>query len=479
MAGRRLWRVAFVLLLEKALVATARRALFAYAPFISQNIRSPLPDVLHALAGTNAVACGAPLMLPLLLGYLSHRAVIMLCLTTSGVSCVVLAYATSMASFMPAATAFAAAWAINSPTVSALFSAVASSSQDRSALSAAVELSYGASSFVGLPLFGALMAHSARQRMPFLALALAMALLAPTLAWVIGPTPRVGRATERPSLCAAIRCAHWGRLLRRPDWRPIVALLIGSLGVVLTMEVASILFGVWLSRAQGWPVGAVATAVFAIGVADLGGELTVLACLTWRRRDAFAFVRTCLAVLALACIALPLFCALGAVPGLLAFVPVQAAAEAGIVGLMSCLVVLAPPPGAGVSGTSTQPVDGRADAPVGGTPAMEAVVPEPAEDRGKNEEARERDVEHESRPMSAADVARSDGSLESAFAVVLGLAKVCGDVLAFPLYAVAPGGILAFAGLCSALMAGAWMLARAWFPRPAAANSANSGAASK
>ena len=96
-------------------------------------------------------------------------------------------------------------------------------------------------------------------------------------------------------MCAG---AAWGRLLRRPERKAIVALLGGTLAVVVTMEVASILFGLWLVREHGWSIASVATATFAIGTADLCGEILVLVCLTWQRRDAFAFACACFAVLA-------------------------------------------------------------------------------------------------------------------------------------------------------------------------------------
>ena len=52
----------------------------------------------------------------------------------------------------------------------------------------------------------------------------------------------------------------------------------------------------------------------------------------------------------------------------------------------------------------------------------------------------------------------SDGSLEAAFALTSGVAKVLGDVMALPMYNLSP--ILAFAALGAACLLVAWALAR-------------------
>ena len=404
---RSLLPVGTVLLLTKMLFATSRRSLFAYASFIAEYTGS-LQTVLSVLACMNVVAVAAPLVLPIMLTHgLKHHHVLVVCIVLGFVSLVSLAATLTLACFVPAVLCLGGAVSLSSPAITALYSTLAKSARTKSALSALVELSYGMASFVGLPTFGALFAVSTSAS--FHALAAAMAAMLPAVWWVGWSRRHIpSRTSLQGQTTSKACCGGWRQLVRRNDWRTLVTVLFSAFGIMLTNEVASITFGMWLARDQGWDVASVGTATFAIGVSDLIGELFVIAFLSCWQRDPFAFSRGCLIVNCLACCILPPLCALGALPGIVAFMPMQAAAEAGIVGLLSCVITLS-------------------DASLHG---------------------------------------QSDGTLESAFQMSSNLAKVIGDLTALHLYNAIPGGVLAFCTLGFILLFVATVFTFRWFPRP-------------
>lgn len=191
----------------------------------------------------------------------------------------------------------------------------------RGALTGIVEASWGASSLVGLPLAGALLAASPKaffaccgvaQLLPAIALALAKPL----------PTPYArpaasGCADAAPPSSERSRDegSSWAQLLTSP---PVLRLLIATSLSTAALDAASIGFGLWLSSPAGRALsaGRVAAATLALGAADVSGELGATLRLSRAPRGAAAALRASLLAAALALALLPPACALRGPPGL-------------------------------------------------------------------------------------------------------------------------------------------------------------------
>ena len=131
-----------------------------------------------------------------------------------------------------------------------------------------VELAWGGSSLVGLPVAGALLA--AEPRAMFLALGAAQ--LAPALALLLRPPLPAYEAPDAPATSAAEPEAAltWREALSHGAVQEIA---VSIAVVVACVDAATVDFGVWLQEARGLDTGRVAAATLALGFADFGGEL--------------------------------------------------------------------------------------------------------------------------------------------------------------------------------------------------------------
>ena len=78
-SSRRLRGTAAAFLFTKAVMATGRRSLFPYAPFLAERAGVPTSSVLHVLAAMNILAGLTPLATPALLGRTRHRNLLISC----------------------------------------------------------------------------------------------------------------------------------------------------------------------------------------------------------------------------------------------------------------------------------------------------------------------------------------------------------------------------------------------------------------
>ena len=131
-----------------------------------------------------------------------------------------------------------------------------------------VELAWGFSSLVGLPVAGALLAAEPRAMFLFLGAvqlvpALAMRFSTPLAPWA---PPAGANAGDDEHGAKAL---SWRRVVMHAGVLQVAA----SIMVVVAMvDMSTIDFGVWLQDARGLDTGRVAAATLALGFADVGGE---------------------------------------------------------------------------------------------------------------------------------------------------------------------------------------------------------------
>jgi MFS family permease len=155
-----------------------------------------------------------------------------------------------------------------------------------------VELAWGGSSLVGLPVAGALL--DAAPRSMFLVLGAVQLLPAVALRFAAPLPPYEESAQENaPLACEAdtphvVEAAAADVSVPLMTWREVVAtasvqrIAFSIMLAVLSVDCATICFGVWLQEGRGLDTSRVAAATLALGFADFGGELLVralLACL--------------------------------------------------------------------------------------------------------------------------------------------------------------------------------------------------------
>jgi MFS family permease len=151
-----------------------------------------------------------------------------------------------------------------------------------------VELAWGGSSLIGLPVAGALL--DAAPRSMFLVLgavqllpAVALRFATPLPPYEAGGEPPLQEAA--PLACEAAHVPHAvdaaAGIVAPPlmTWRKVLAtasvqrIAFSIMLVVLSVDCATICFGVWLQEGRGLDTSRVAAATLALGFADFGGEL--------------------------------------------------------------------------------------------------------------------------------------------------------------------------------------------------------------
>jgi predicted MFS family arabinose efflux permease len=126
-----------------------------------------------------------------------------------------------------------------------------------------VELAWGFSSLVGLPVAGAILAANPRAMFLFLGAVQIAPALALRLATPLTPWPAPADAPAAPQTLS------WRSVATHAGTLQVAASIMV---VIAAVDMATILFGVWLQDARGLDTGRVAAATLALGFADVGGE---------------------------------------------------------------------------------------------------------------------------------------------------------------------------------------------------------------
>ena len=165
-----------------------------------------------------------------------------------------------------------------------------------------VELAWGGSSLIGIPIAGVLLA--VRPQSMFISLGIVQLIPAVGLRF-LAPLPQYSALLEEDQMDPVQKqpLLSWMNVLSKPRVRQIA---LGIMIVVAFVDSTCICFGVWLQEGRGLSTASVAAATVALGVADFGGELLATAII-----DRLGIARCVRASLAVCSIAAALLAVVG------------------------------------------------------------------------------------------------------------------------------------------------------------------------
>lgn len=286
------WLLAASVMCAKSLMATTRRSLFLYVAFEADAAGVSDQRILTVLAAMNLISGISPLLTPLFLVLLNHVQLIWLTIFLSSSAQLSMDLSTSFSVFVPAASASAIGFGrgLFDPVVSSLY-ASALPAEERAKVSSVVELAWGLSSFIGVPLYGLVMGVDGSAPHFMLAILLMFSALPFTRLKV-----EKQQTSEESSTCGMpdkvhTCCGRYAQLRHRKDAKRVLTMTLALFATQFGGELLAVCFGLWLVRVQGLAVEFVATATLIIGVADLLAEVLVTVCISWKGYDAFGFTR--------------------------------------------------------------------------------------------------------------------------------------------------------------------------------------------
>ncbi|MCL7453857.1 MAG: MFS transporter [Anaerolineae bacterium] len=207
--------------------------------------------------------------------------------------------------------------------------------QRRARAIGAVELSWSSAWLIGVPATGLLMDRF-NWRSPWLLLA-ALGVL--SLGLTHARLPAVSPPAQRRRSTTAIRSLlhAWRDLLRQ---RPVIALLLTSMLLSMSMELPFIVYGAWLEDAFGLGLSTLGLASIVVGLAEASAELgtTLLTDRVGKKRSVFLG----LLGLTISLLLLPTLADLGLVAALAGVVLVVLSFEFAIVSLLPLVTEMAP-----------------------------------------------------------------------------------------------------------------------------------------
>ena len=327
-------------------MATTRRSLFLYVAFEADAAGVSDQRILTVLAAMNLISGISPLLTPLFLVLLNHVQLIWLTIFLTSSAQLSMGLSTSFSVFVPAASAIGFGRGVFDPVVSSLY-ASALPAEERAKVSSVVELAWGLSSFIGVPLYGLMMGVDGSAPHFMLAILLMFSALPFTRLKVekqqTSEESSTGGMLDKVHTC----CGRYSQLRHRKDVKRVLTMTLALFATQFGGELLAVCFGLWLVRVQGLPVEFVATATLAIGVADLLAEALVIVCISWKGYDVFGFTRIAVAANILGFALLPFWCSLGTLPGIIGFTAPLLAFECCCIGLIGCIVQTAGPQSGG------------------------------------------------------------------------------------------------------------------------------------
>ncbi len=254
-----------VAMLCRALVNTARRFPYPFAPELARGLAVSLPAVSALVAANPATGLLSPFFGPLGDRF-GHRIVIL-----AGVA--LLSLAMLGAAFFPYYEVLFAAFLLAGMSKAALDPSILSYVAERvpyrrrgTAIGIA-EMGWAGSTLVGVPLVGILMARYGWQS-PFFAIGIASLIGTAVLFFLLSGNGRAATGGKaRGSLLSS-----WGEVLRS---RPAMGVLGFAFFISAANDLFFMVFGAWMEESFHLSLIALGSSVFVVGIAELLGEIAV------------------------------------------------------------------------------------------------------------------------------------------------------------------------------------------------------------
>jgi len=323
----RLGRFVLSMIYAKFILATSRRALYPFAPEVGRAAGVSEQTVAFTLAVMQICYALVPLLVPALarakcagpdatlVGACALFALAQLVVGILGAS--------SFAMFVACIGCFGVGKGLFDPMLQLKIRRLVRIPEQRSAVTALIEISWGLSSLIGIPLSGFLMA--AGFRLPFLAFG-GLCVTA-----TVATALQLRRTRSEQQDDAASAAAGAAEAARQPpqapasstatavaSHAPVGALWLGMFAACSATDCLFLNYGVWLEEDFGFSVVQVASATFVVGAADLSAELFNSWLLARRGVTTTRLICAGHAGSVVAYLALPLLGRMGAAPGLVA-----------------------------------------------------------------------------------------------------------------------------------------------------------------
>ena len=261
--------------LARTVLNTSRRFIYPFAPVISRGLGVPITSVSTLLAVNQVAGLASPFFGPVS-DRMGYRFTMLLGLGLVGGAMLASGLFPIYAVLLIALFFAGMGRGIYDPALQA-FAGQNVPYAYRGRVIGLIEMSWSASSLIGIPLVGLLIARLG-WRSPFLVLGMAclglMLLMGALIPAHAGRNPPAHAGHKLEVGLAGDMLQRWQQLFHTPR---AVGMLLFAFAINMANDVLFVVYGVWLEESFGLTVVALGVTTMVIGVAELGGEgLTVL-----------------------------------------------------------------------------------------------------------------------------------------------------------------------------------------------------------